>query len=324
MHAASVNTAQSLNFLSNMRIRGCSSFEVSWGTDERRCISPINFPSFSLFIISLLPSLLHHPSFVDLISTSGFLEDFQQKPDLHLLHPLQLAPLDRRRHRIGSFSRDRDRFQMVGGRGSSYGGDHHNPRQSGTNLLAHSGPGRHNFLTPINRTSRARYALHTPLQTSGAPRARERKPLESDGRHQGSRALASATTPIRIPCPVPWDWNWPLSGDPRQNVDDFHAVVFRAVFGAPLLHFVKCAPGYNSQALSVDARNSLQREIQGLPQIKNTYVKVEQASYNHTNQKRCCGCQQLVQHNTCPIRCLGLDTRPDQEPVHNTQSRFRT
>ena len=88
---------------------------------------------------------------------------------------------------------------------------------------------------------------------------------------------------------APWDWNWPLSGDPRQIADDFHAVVSRAVFGVPLLDFVKCALGYNSQALSVDAllnaacnaRNSLQRAIQGLPQTKDTYVEVEKVSYSH-------------------------------------------
>jgi hypothetical protein len=57
----------------------------------------------------------------------------------------------------------------------------------------------------------------------------------------------------------------------------------------PLFDFVKCALGYNSQALSVDAllnaacdaRNSLQRAIQGLPQTKDTYVEVEKVSYNH-------------------------------------------
>ena len=57
----------------------------------------------------------------------------------------------------------------------------------------------------------------------------------------------------------------------------------------PQLDFVKCALGYNSQALSVDtllnaaydARNSLQRVIQGLPQTKDTYIGVEKVSYNH-------------------------------------------
>jgi hypothetical protein len=85
---------------------------------------------------------------------------------------------------------------------------------------------------------------------------------------------------------APWDWNWPLSGDPCQIADDFHAVISRAVFGVPLLDFVKCALGYNSQALSVDAllnaacdaRNSLQKAIQGRPQTKDTYVKVEKVS----------------------------------------------
>ena len=98
---------------------------------------------------------------------------------------------------------------------------------------------------------------------------------------------------------APWDWYWPLSGDPRQIADDFHAVVSRAIFVVPLLDFVKCALGYNSQALSVDAllnaacdaRNSLQKAIQGHPQTKDTYVEVEKVSYNHlwgpsTNQKR--------------------------------------
>jgi hypothetical protein len=146
---------------------------------------------------------------------------------------------------------------------------------------------------------------------------------------------------------APWDWNWPLSGDPRQIADDFHAVVSRAVFGVPLFDFVKCALGYNSQALSVDAllnaacdaRNSLQRVIQGRPQTKDTYVKsrrlVTTIYRNPALTRRGIvvtvppvssldRCQQLVQHNTCPIRCLGLDPRPDQEPVHNTQPRFRT
>ena len=83
--------------------------------------------------------------------------------------------------------------------------------------------------------------------------------------------------------------NWPLSRHPRQIADDFHAVVSRAIFVVPLLDFVKCALGYNSQALSVDAllnaacdaRNRLQRAIQGLPQTKDTYVEVEKVSYNH-------------------------------------------
>jgi hypothetical protein len=101
---------------------------------------------------------------------------------------------------------------------------------------------------------------------------------------------------------APWNWNWPLSGDPHQIANDFHTVVSRAVFGVPLFDFVKCALGYNSQALSIDAllntacnsRGSLQRAIQVLPQTKDTYVKVEKVSYNHlqgpnTNQKRYCG-----------------------------------
>lgn len=88
---------------------------------------------------------------------------------------------------------------------------------------------------------------------------------------------------------APWDWKWPLSGEPRQIADDFHAVVSRAVFGVSLLDFVKCALRYNNQALSIDtllnttcnARNSLQKAIQGLPQTKDTYVEVEKVSYNH-------------------------------------------
>ena len=84
------------------------------------------------------------------------------------------------------------------------------------------------------------------------------------------------------------DWNWPLSENPRQIADDFHAVVSRAVFGVPLFDFVKCALGYNSQALSVnsllndarDARNSLQIAIQD-PQTEDTYVEVEKVGYNH-------------------------------------------
>ncbi|KAH7317262.1 hypothetical protein BKA65DRAFT_557458 [Rhexocercosporidium sp. MPI-PUGE-AT-0058] len=82
---------------------------------------------------------------------------------------------------------------------------------------------------------------------------------------------------------APWDWNWPLSGDPRQIADDFHAVVSRAIFGVPLFDFVKCALRYNNQALfndalldaACDARNSLQRAIQGLRQTKDTYIEVE-------------------------------------------------
>jgi hypothetical protein len=30
----------------------------------------------------------------------------------------------------------------------------------------------------------------------------KQRPLEIDGRHQGSRALASTTIPIGVPCPV--------------------------------------------------------------------------------------------------------------------------
>ena len=88
---------------------------------------------------------------------------------------------------------------------------------------------------------------------------------------------------------APRDWNWPLSGDPRQIADDFYAVVSSAVFVVPLFDFVKCTFGYNNQALSIDAllnaacdaRNSLQKPIQGLPQTKDTYIKVEKVSYNH-------------------------------------------
>ncbi|KAH6666145.1 hypothetical protein B0J14DRAFT_643414 [Halenospora varia] len=67
-----------------------------------------------------------------------FLEVFQQKPNSHLFHPLQLLPLDRRRDGIWGFSRGRDRFKVVGGKSSENANDPHQHRQSRSDLLTTS------------------------------------------------------------------------------------------------------------------------------------------------------------------------------------------
>lgn len=91
---------------------------------------------------------------------------------------------------------------------------------------------------------------------------------------------------------VPWDRNWqpPLSGDPYEIADEFHAAVCRAVFRVPPLDFVKCALGYNSKAISAESllnaacevRNSLRRTFQDRPETKDTYLKVGRVSNHHS------------------------------------------
>ncbi|KAG9228670.1 hypothetical protein BJ875DRAFT_476907 [Amylocarpus encephaloides] len=78
---------------------------------------------------------------------------------------------------------------------------------------------------------------------------------------------------------VPWDWSWhpPLSGDPTEIANQFHATVCRAVFRIILLDFVRCALGHNNQAISMESllyavyevRDSLRLAFENRPETKD-------------------------------------------------------
>ncbi|KAH6696538.1 hypothetical protein BKA61DRAFT_662440 [Leptodontidium sp. MPI-SDFR-AT-0119] len=85
---------------------------------------------------------------------------------------------------------------------------------------------------------------------------------------------------------APWDWDWrpSLFGNPWEIADEFHTVVTRAVFRIPTLDFVRYALGYEDKAPFIrslfsavrDVCSNLRSRFNELPEMKNTYVKVEQ------------------------------------------------